>query len=248
MRQYDVPAGLLRAGRNVVALQVTHPRGPGGMMAEPDSVYLAGPGARIALAGEWRYRVEEAWSGGRRPDFVTGIPFEQQFLKYRNPVAGEDAAEGAPSRRRSGAGPRPDVTVALNPIPGQNRFDRTEIAVRAGQRIAIVFDNIDEMPHNVVVLQRGDDVEEVGRQLNAFVAEPGAAEADYVPPDLPVIAVGAMVDSRESGTLVFTAPDQPGEYPFVCTFPGHWLTMRGVLRVEADEPSAERGSARDARR
>jgi uncharacterized cupredoxin-like copper-binding protein len=30
----------------------------------------------------------------------------------------------------------------------------------------------------------------------------------------------------------FTAPQAPGEYPFICTFPGHYaIGMKGVLVV-----------------
>jgi azurin len=31
--------------------------------------------------------------------------------------------------------------------------------------------------------------------------------------------------------LEFQAPTEPGDYPFVCTFPGHHLLMRGVVKV-----------------
>jgi len=31
--------------------------------------------------------------------------------------------------------------------------------------------------------------------------------------------------------LRFTAPDKPGEYPYICTFPGHWRIMQGVMKV-----------------
>jgi len=37
-------------------------------------------------------------------------------------------------------------------------------------------------------------------------------------------------DSAES--LRFTAPKKPGEYPYLCTFPGHWVIMRGVMVVK----------------
>ncbi|MCH8962102.1 MAG: hypothetical protein IH820_12455 [Bacteroidetes bacterium] len=37
--------------------------------------------------------------------------------------------------------------------------------------------------------------------------------------------------------LTFTAPTEPGDYPYVCTFPGHWRTMQGVMQVVAS-PSA----------
>lgn len=232
LRKYQVPAGILRVGRNVIAVQVTHRRGGAGMTAPSDSVFIAVDSVRVALAGDWKYRIEAEWQGGRQPDFMTGIPFEQQFLKFYNPVAGGPVEAPTVGRAGGGGARQPDVTIAVSPVQGQNQFDRTTITVRAGQRVAIAFDNTDDMPHNIVILQRNASLEDAGRRLNAFIAQPRAADANYVPPDLPVVAVGAMVNSRASGRLVFTAPAEPGEYPFICTFPGHWLTMRGVLRVE----------------
>ena len=233
-RKYEVPAGLLRVGRNVIAVQVTHRRGTGGIFGERDSLFLAGVGLRTPLAGDWKYRIIEEWQGGRQPDFSTGTPFEQQFLKYYNPVAGPRGVPPSTGRGGGagrGGGPAPDVTLALSVVPGQNQFDQTTITVRPGQRVAIAFDNIDDMPHNVVVLQRTVNLDAAGSLLNDFVARPGAAAAFFVPPDLPVVAVGPIVNPRETNTLVFTAPTEPGTYPFICTFPGHWMTMRGVLRV-----------------
>lgn len=232
LRKYQVPAGILRQGRNVVAVQITNRRGTAGMIAPAESVFIELDSVRVPLAGNWKYRIETEWQGGRQPDFVPGIPFAHQFLKFHNPVAG-GRVDAPATGRGGGAGARPpDVTIAISPVQGQNQYDRTTIAVRAGQRVAIALDNTDDMPHNIVILQRDADLQATGVRLNAFVSQPGAGEANFVPPDLPVIAVGAMVNSRESGTLVFTAPTEPGNYPFICTFPGHWLTMRGVLRVE----------------
>ena len=31
--------------------------------------------------------------------------------------------------------------------------------------------------------------------------------------------------------LEFTAPEKPGDYEFVCTFPGHYMLMRGIMKV-----------------
>ena len=33
-------------------------------------------------------------------------------------------------------------------------------------------------------------------------------------------------------TIHFEAPAQPGIYPYLCTFPGHWRIMNGQLKVE----------------
>ena len=32
-------------------------------------------------------------------------------------------------------------------------------------------------------------------------------------------------------SLRFVAPTEPGEYPYLCTYPGHWVIMRGVMVV-----------------
>ena len=41
-----------------------------------------------------------------------------------------------------------------------------------------------------------------------------------------------LVNGKEEAEQEFTAPKQPGRYPFLCTFPGHWRVMKGVLIVE----------------
>ena len=40
-----------------------------------------------------------------------------------------------------------------------------------------------------------------------------------------------LLNWAETERLSFTAPKEPGEYPFVCTFPGHWVRMYGVMLV-----------------
>ena len=52
-------------------------------------------------------------------------------------------------------------------------------------------------------------------------------------PDSPnVLVASRLLNAGESTLVTFDAPTEPGEYPFVCSFPGHWVTMRGVLRIE----------------
>ncbi len=55
-RVYDVPAGVLRAGRNVIAVRVEDTGGGGGIWGEPGLVYIEVGGKRRPLAGEWRFR------------------------------------------------------------------------------------------------------------------------------------------------------------------------------------------------
>jgi azurin len=47
-----------------------------------------------------------------------------------------------------------------------------------------------------------------------------------------IIAQTKLLGPGETDTIDFTAPAQPGEYPFLCTFPGHFALMKGKLVVK----------------
>ena len=208
---------------------VTNQRRGGGIYGSADSVFLLGSGFKVPLAGNWKYRKAAEWIGGRAPDFTPTVAFGRQFLRFYNATGAAtlDAATAA----------QPDTVVSLASVPGQNRFDRPVITVRAGQRVGIAFNNPDGMLHNVVVLRENKGQQEVVELLNAYVSEAAAASHDFLPPPLPVLARSAMVSARQSDTLVFSAPAQPGDYPFLCTVPGHSQTMWGILQVVTSHSS-----------
>ena len=61
---------------------------------------------------------------------------------------------------------------------------------------------------------------------------PSAPNARAYVPDLPEVLAGSrLVQRGESDVITFTAPAKPGQYTFVCTFPGHWVRMYGVMLV-----------------
>jgi len=122
--------------------------------------------------------------------------------------------------------------VTLRPVPHQMLFDLEEFTVRAGGPVEITFENIDVMPHNVVVTRPGA-LEEVGRAADAEAERnPAGAEASgYVPKTPLVLFRTGLVQPGETEIMSFNAPREPGLYPFVCTFPGHWILMKGTMRV-----------------
>ena len=79
------------------------------------------------------------------------------------------------------------------------------------------------MVHNVVLLKPGTDVASIGIKAQS--------EPDYLPDDPAIIAATALA---KPGELVSVEVDglAPGKYPFVCTYPGHYMMMQGVLIVE----------------
>ena len=40
-----------------------------------------------------------------------------------------------------------------------------------------------------------------------------------------------LLEPQKAESIYFEAPTTPGEYPFICSFPGHWVTMVGTMRV-----------------
>jgi putative heme-binding domain-containing protein len=118
-------------------------------------------------------------------------------------------------------------------VPEQMLYDKTLIVVEAGKPVEIILINDDAMPHNLVVIAPGA-LEEIGMAAEKMSAEPDAQGRLYVP-DSPKILHGTkLVDAGRQTKLSFNAPEQPGEYNYVCTFPGHWRRMVGTLAVVKD--------------
>lgn len=122
----------------------------------------------------------------------------------------------------------PDVRIELATEPGL-RYDLDMITVPAGSRVAFTFNNDDDMIHNVVITEPGS-ADEVG--IAAMNLGLDADALEYVPPIGQVLYHTSMLGPGQTETLYFTVPDEPGDYDFVCTFPGHYISMRGILRVE----------------
>ncbi|GLR18431.1 hypothetical protein GCM10007940_30470 [Portibacter lacus] len=123
-----------------------------------------------------------------------------------------------------------DKVISLNTVPQKMAFDDTLIYAMAGQKIELKLKNIDEMPHNMVLIQKGS-LETFGKIVDQFLTDPKAAESNYLPKSRYILGATDMLDPGESGVIRLTLPNEPGVYPFVCTFPGHWRVMQGKLIV-----------------
>lgn len=108
------------------------------------------------------------------------------------------------------------------------------ISAEPGEEIRIVLTSESDLPatamaHNFVLLTLSADVD-------AFVnAASQAKDNDYIPADMSdqIIAHTELAGGGETVEVTFTAPDETGEYEYVCTFPGHYAAgMRGTLNVE----------------
>ena len=141
-------------------------------------------------------------------------------------------AEDARSLARTLRGLGPAVFV-LHAVYEQMRFDKPLLVVEAGKPVAITLQNDDAMPHNMAILAPGA-LEEIGLAAEKMPGEPDAQGRLYVPLSPKVLHATKLVAPGQSLQLAFTAPAEAGEYPFVCTFPGHWRRMVGTLVTALD--------------
>ncbi len=124
----------------------------------------------------------------------------------------------------------PDVHLSVGTLPNL-QFSQTEFAVPSGSTVALTFNNDDDMLHNLVVV-RSDATDEVA--MAALQLGLRGHEMHYVPTLDAVIAHTGLLEPGVSETIIFRAPGETGEYAFVCTFPGHAATMRGIIQVLAN--------------
>jgi azurin len=127
------------------------------------------------------------------------------------------------------ADPAPPKTINLKPEGNQMAFARTEITVQAGQEVTIVFENTASSPamqHNVVVLNTNEE------KATKRVGQAAASASNYVPDDPAVLAATDVAKPGETTKVTFTVSESPGEYTYVCTYPGHYVSMQGTLIVE----------------
>jgi len=121
------------------------------------------------------------------------------------------------------------TTIRIGTLVEQMKYDTTKLTVKAGKKIKLTFANPDFLPHNIVLVNPGK-TEAVAAAAIAMGAE--GFKTGFVPPSSDVIWASKLIDHGKEQVIEFTAPSKPGEYPYVCTFPGHAMMMRGVLTVK----------------
>ena len=120
------------------------------------------------------------------------------------------------------------TTVRIGTVVEKMKYDLSEFTVKPGKKIKLIFANPDFMPHNLVFTKpnKADSIAQQALNLGAK----GFAMA-FVPESPDVLWSSKLVDHGKEEEMTFTSPEKPGDYPYVCTFPGHHILMRGVMKV-----------------
>ena len=121
--------------------------------------------------------------------------------------------------------------IAIACVRERMLFNTTEFTVKPGQPVSLAFSNPDATAHNLAICKPGS-VEEIGMAGNEMAKDPEGLKKDFIPPTDKILWHTKLLNPNTSETLRFEAPKEPGDYPYLCTFPGHWVIMRGVMHVK----------------
>lgn len=132
----------------------------------------------------------------------------------------------------SAADPVTEITITTDKM--QFLYDIKEFTVKAGTKVKITLvvpkDAIPQ-PHNIVIAKIGKEAALV-QQAMALMADPNGLKSGYIPEDKSnIVAHTKMINPGETDVLELEVPDEAGEYPYVCTFPGHFALMKGKMTV-----------------
>jgi azurin len=114
-------------------------------------------------------------------------------------------------------------------------FDIKEFTVKAGQTVKLTLvnpaDSMNLQPHNLLIVKPG--------KLNTMIAVVNDPKnftnpnwiANPIPESDDLLHHTKLLKPGESETIEFTAPAEPGDYPYLCSYIGHAAIMNGVMKV-----------------
>lgn len=222
-RTYRVPANTLKAGKNIIAVKITDTGSNGGFWGNREDLKLTTSTERVPLSGKWKYQIEEIKGQSSKPLFNKQNSIAKVFVKNYYDEKGGILAPDDMTMVAS-------KVIRIQPIANEMKYDLKSFEVEAGESVEIRFKNIDFMQHNLLIIQPGS-LPVVGAAADKMAATADGAAKNYVPDVPQVLYSTKLVNPDTEVVLKFIAPTKPGDYPFVCTFPGHWRIMNGIMRV-----------------
>jgi len=123
-----------------------------------------------------------------------------------------------------------EKVITLKVVVGEMKYDKTKFSVKAGSKVKIILENPDFMQHNLLIIKPGT-LAKVGKAADDIAKLPNGAELQYTPNIPEILFATPLVNPEEKFELNIKVPETPGDYPFVCTFPGHWRIMNGIMTV-----------------
>ncbi|MDF1862067.1 MAG: GDSL-type esterase/lipase family protein [Verrucomicrobiales bacterium] len=140
-----------------------------------------------------------------------------------------------------------DSRIYLKTVPSQLAFNVKSFTVKPGTEYRFILENPDHMLHNLVITKKGQ-ANAVGELADKMAADPEAMAKHFIPETDQILFSTPQIPHGEKNEAVFTTPVETGEYPYICTFPGHWRVMRGVMIVVEEKAIPKGGKPAPASR
>ena len=167
------------------------------------------------------------------PHVVKGAETVKHWWGPADPAKGQQEIEEEEEMKTTPGGIESDTpqltTVRVNTIVEKVSFDVKAFNLKAGKSVKLIFVNPDFMPHNFVITKPGK-ADSVAAAAIALGAD--GFKKQFLPDSEDILVATKLLEKGETQELEFNAPSEAGEYPFICTFPGHATIMRGVITVE----------------
>lgn len=128
-----------------------------------------------------------------------------------------------------------DQEIQITTLRAQMKYDVHSFSIKPNAKIKLVFQNPDDLPHNLIICTPGKTKgKDKGKELVDAVTKLGdkGVEQNWEPTGHPrMLHSTGMVEPKKTKTIYFKAPKEEGNYPYVCTFPGHFQLMNGMMVV-----------------
>jgi len=128
-----------------------------------------------------------------------------------------------------------DQEITISTLEAQMKYDVQSFSVKPNSKVKVIFKNPDSLPHNLIFCtpgkKKGGDK---GQEVIDAVLKLGdkGVEMDWEPKEHPrILASSGMVQPGKETTFYFKVPKVEGNYPYICTFPGHYQLMNGMMGV-----------------
>src|SRR5688572_33076799 len=124
-----------------------------------------------------------------------------------------------------------EISVSIKALTGL-QYDVVRFRVKPGSTVRLTLTNVSDMGHNLIITKPGVRKNVVDSAL--LLAEKGP-QMDFIPKTDEVLWSIPVISPGQAKSITFTAPAEPGIYPYVCTYPGHGFIMYGAMYVTQDE-------------
>ena len=149
------------------------------------------------------------------------------------PKTDKPAKSAKSDKAKKGAATAGGAAIEIATHAMQFLYTVTEFTVKSGDQVKINFKNTSTQvpqPHNLIICKPGKKgTVEAGAM--ALMTDPNAMAKGYIPESEDIFAHSKLIQPGQEEVVEFTAPEA-GTYDYLCTFPGHWILMKGVMTVE----------------